>query len=105
MGRCPRCGKGALFAGVLKVASACQQCGLSFAQQDAGDGPAFFALVIVGFLAVGLAAWVEIAWSPSLWIHALLWIPFTLIGSILCMRVCKAWLIALQFAHAPESFT
>ena len=37
MGRCPRCGRGAMFAGVLKVADRCNACGLDLRGHDAGD--------------------------------------------------------------------
>jgi uncharacterized protein (DUF983 family) len=103
-GRCPRCGTGNLFNGLLTIAPACPQCGLSLGAQDSGDGPVFFVLVIVGFLSVGLASIVEIAYAPPLWLHALLWIPFTLIASVVCMRFFKAWLIALQYKHNPDGF-
>jgi uncharacterized protein (DUF983 family) len=64
----------------------------------------FFALVIIGFLAVGFASYVELRYSPPLWLHALLWIPFTLIGCVLCMRFFKAWLIAMQYKNRPDTF-
>src|SRR3546814_4506734 len=38
--RCPRCGKGRLFSGILKIAERCNACGLDLRKQDAGDGPA-----------------------------------------------------------------
>ncbi len=103
-GLCPRCGKGKLFAGLLTIVPNCPLCGLSLAKQDSGDGPVFFVLVIVGFLSVGLASFVEIAYAPPLWVHALLWIPFTLVASVVFMRFFKALLIALQFKHNPDGF-
>lgn len=52
--RCPNCGKGHLMAGYLKVAPGCTNCGQSFANQRADDGPAYFTILIVchvaGFL-------------------------------------------------------
>src|SRR3546814_12221007 len=38
--RCPRCGKGRLFSGILKIAERCNACGLDLRKQDAGDGTA-----------------------------------------------------------------
>ncbi len=106
LGRCPRCGKGTLFKGILDIGPACGSCGLSFgAGEDSGDGPVYFALLIIGFLSVTLAALTELRWHPPLWLHAVLWIPFTLIGCILCMRFFKAFLIALQYKNNPTSFT
>jgi uncharacterized protein (DUF983 family) len=89
----------------MAIAPACAECELPLGQQDSGDGPVFFALVIVGFLAVGLAAFVELRFEPPLWVHAVLWIPFTLVACILCMRFFKAWFIAIQYKNNPGSFT
>jgi uncharacterized protein (DUF983 family) len=103
-GACPRCGKRTLFLGLLGIQPACSACSLSFAGQDSGDGATFFALVIVGFLMVGGAGLLELRFSPPLWVHAVIWVPFTLLGCILCIRFFKAWLIAKQYRHNPESF-
>ena len=40
LGRCPQCGQGALFRGLLDVTDRCGHCGLEFHGHDAGDGPA-----------------------------------------------------------------
>jgi len=97
--RCPRCGKGRLFTGLLKVRQACEVCGLDLSAQDAGDGPAVFAILFLGMLVVGLAALVEIKFSPPIWVHLLLWAPLILIGAIVMLRPLKAGLIALQYRH------
>ena len=97
--RCPRCGKGRLFTGPLKVRQACEVCGLDLSAQDAGDGPAVFAILFLGMLVVGLAALVEIKFSPPIWVHLLLWAPLILIGAIVMLRPLKAGLIALQYRH------
>ena len=96
-GRCPACGKGALYEGVLAVAAQCNLCKLNLQAQDSGDGPAFFVITIVGFLVVALAAWVELTYTPPLWLHLVLWVPFVLITSIVLLRFFKAWLIAWQY--------
>ena len=97
--RCPRCGKGRLFSGLLSVRQACEVCGLDLSVQDAGDGPAVFAILLLGMLVVGLAALVEINFSPPLWVHLLLWAPLILIGAVAMLRPLKAGLIALQYRH------
>jgi uncharacterized protein (DUF983 family) len=97
--RCPRCGEGALFAGLLAVRLACAVCGLDLSAQDAGDGPAVFVILLLGFIVVGLGAIVEIKFSPPMWVHLLLWTPLTLFGAIAMLRPLKAGLIALQYRH------
>jgi uncharacterized protein (DUF983 family) len=97
--RCPGCGKGKLFSGLLEVVSQCEVCDLDLAAEDAGDGPAVFVILILGFVIVGLALWVEFTFSPPLWVHPVLWFPLIIGGSVGLLRVFKATLIALQFHH------
>jgi uncharacterized protein (DUF983 family) len=101
--RCPRCGQGRLYGGVLDVAATCGTCGLDLKGADAGDGPAVFVILILGFLVVGLAIWVEVAYEPPLWVHGLLWAPTIVIGSLVLLRVFKATLIALQYRHRADT--
>lgn len=97
--RCPRCGRGKVFAGLLTVVPQCSVCGLDISAQDAGDGPAVFVILILGALVVLLAALVEIKFAPPLWVHVVLWTPTTLAGAVLLLRPLKAGLIALQYRH------
>jgi len=97
--RCPRCGEGRLFTGLLSVRPSCPACGLDLSAQDAGDGPAVFVILFLGLIVVGLAAIVEIKFAPPLWLHMVLWTPLILGGAILMLRPSKAGLIALQYKH------
>ncbi len=97
--RCPRCGTGALYDGLLTIRERCATCGLDLRAQDAGDGPAVFVILILGFIVVGLAAILEVKVGPPLWVHALIWPGVILAGAIFMLRVLKAGLIALQFRH------
>jgi len=97
--RCPRCGEGRLYAGLLKVRATCEVCGLDLSAQDAGDGPAVFVILFLGLIVVGLAAIVEIEFSPPIWVHLLLWTPLIIGGAVAMLRPFKAGLIALQYRH------
>ncbi len=97
--RCPRCGQGKLYAGLLKVADRCTACDLDLRAQDSGDGPAFLVIVIVGFLVVTLAAIVEVAAHPPVWLHMLIWTPTILLLSVYFLRLFKSLLIAWQYRH------
>jgi uncharacterized protein (DUF983 family) len=99
-GRCPRCGEGRLFSGLLGLQPRCQACGLDFSFTDAGDGPAVFVIMIVGFIVVGLALFVEFSFGPPFWVHALLWVPLILVLSIGLLRPLKGFLIAQQYLHS-----
>jgi uncharacterized protein (DUF983 family) len=102
LGRCPRCGAGSLFAGWLSQAKACSACSLNLSRYEAGDGPAVFAILIVGFLVAGGALLVEVAYQPPYWLHALIWGPAILLLSLGLLRPLKAWLIVSQYRHSTE---
>ena len=97
--RCPRCGEGRLFTGLLSVRPSCPACGLDLSAQDAGDGPAVFVILFLGLIVVGLAAIVEIKFAPPLWLHLMLWTPLIVGGAIVMLRPLKAGVIALQYKH------
>jgi uncharacterized protein (DUF983 family) len=101
-GRCPRCGRGALFRRGLGLRHKCEGCGLSYAFADSGDGPAVFAIFILGFLILGGALIVEFRLHPPVWVHVLLWGILTPLLAFFLLRVLKATLIALQFKHKAE---
>lgn len=98
-GRCPRCGEGALFGGFLEVADRCTVCDLDFSGQNSGDGSAFFIIMAVGFIVIGLALAMEKMFAPPIWLHMVFWLPLSLALSLVMMRPAKAILIALQFKH------
>ncbi len=102
--RCPRCGKGALFKSTwsLDVAQRCADCDLDLRFVDPGDGPAVFAIMILGFLILGAALIVEFKLSPPLWVHVVLWAPVTLVVAFGLLRPLKGVLVALQYHHRAE---
>lgn len=95
--RCPRCGKGKLLRGFLDVRPGCDACGLDYGFADAGDGPAVFVILLAGFVVVGAALIVEVRYQPSLWVHAVLWLPLILATTLLPLRPLKGLMIALQY--------
>ena len=97
--RCPRCGKGKLYAGFLNLRPACEACELDYSFIDSGDGPAIFIIMIAGAIVVAAALIVEVKYRPPLWVHAALWLPLILVTTLLPLRAMKAVLIALQFHH------
>ena len=63
-GCCPRCGERKLFRGFLKLAPRCEACGQDYRFADPGDRPAYFALTVMSFPAVGFALWLDSAFGP-----------------------------------------
>jgi uncharacterized protein (DUF983 family) len=96
-GRCPRCGRGGLFTGLLEVTDRCTVCGLEFAGHDAGDAPAVAGIFVLGFAIIGLAGLAERFFQPPLWLHVAVWIPVTIIGAVVLLRPLKGLTIATQF--------
>ncbi len=94
---CPRCGKGKLYAGLLKLHEECDYCGLDLRASDAGDGPAFFVITVMGFLITFTAGFVEFVYQPPYWLHAALWLPAILILCPIMLRFFKSYLIAMQY--------
>jgi len=102
-GHCPRCGQGNLFDGFIKLKPACSNCELDYGFADSGDGPVVFVILIVGFLVVGSALWMEVNVNPPLWLHFLLWIPLATILTLVTMRMLKGVLINLQYRNNARS--
>lgn len=91
-----------MFAGMFGIAKRCGVCGLDYSFADAGDGPAVFVILIIGFIVVGLALWMEVSYNPPLWLHFLLWIPLTIVLCLTALRLIKGVLVALQYANKAE---
>lgn len=99
LARCPRCGQGPLFRSGLILREKCDRCGLSYTFADSGDGPAVFAIFILGFLVLGGALLVEFRLEPPIWVHVVLWGLLTPLLALGILRLLKAGLIALQYKH------
>ena len=98
-GACPRCGRGRLFGGVLRVVDRCSVCDLDLRGNDAGDGPAVFVILGLGALIMIGVFWVEFRFEPPWWVHVLIWGPLTVGLAIWLLRVLKAWLVMQQYTH------
>lgn len=93
-----------MFAGAfsLDVVEHCEVCALGLKFVDPGDGPAVFAILILGVLILGGALFVEFRLNPPFWVHVLLWVPITLVVAFGLLRPLKGVLVALQYHHKAE---
>ncbi len=101
VGRCPRCGKTSMFDGFLTLRSRCPACGLDLSHADTGDGPAFFASFLGGFLLLGVGVWLEVRYDPPAWVYAIVLV----VGAVFItglIRPLKGLLTALQYANKAE---
>ena len=97
--RCPRCGQGRLFQGLLTVRERCTVCDLDLRRVDTGDGAAVAVIFVLGAFDMIGAFWVEFTFSPPLWVHAVLWPLISFPLAIAMMRPLKAALVALQYRN------
>ena len=98
-GRCPRCGDGRMFKGFITIADICDVCGLDFKFADSGDGPAVFVILIAGFIVLGGALAVDVAYDPPAWLLLAVFAPLTLIVCLGLLRPLKGVLVASQYVN------
>jgi uncharacterized protein (DUF983 family) len=93
-----------LFKGGLSldIVERCGECGLGLRFVDPGDGPAVFAIMLLGGVILGGALWVEFRFNPPLWVHLVLWLPVTALVAFGLLRPLKGVLVALQYHHRAE---
>lgn len=97
-GHCPACGEGRLFKGYAKLRADCPSCGTELTPHRADDAPAYFTIFIVGHIVVPLMLLVERIYSPADWVHMAIWMPLTLLLSLLILPRAKGALVGLQWS-------
>jgi len=103
-GRCPRCGDGKLFRAFLKTADNCSVCGLDFTPHRADDLPAYLVIVIVGHIVVPTILWIETDYAPSVPLQLSIYLPLTLILSLLLLQPVKGPVVGVQWALRMHGF-
>lgn len=104
LGRCPACGRGGLFRAYLKVCAACPACGEDLSHQRADDAPPYVTIFVVGHLLLAAVVGVDIAYAWPLWLHAVVWVPLTVLSCLLVLPVAKGGLVGLQWALRMHGF-
>ncbi|MDG2204959.1 MAG: DUF983 domain-containing protein [Alphaproteobacteria bacterium] len=102
--KCPRCGKGSLFAGLLEVRDQCAHCDLDLTPHDTGDGATVFVILILGAITVVLALLMESALAPPIWLHLVVWIPLISILSVALLRPFKGILIGMHYKNLRHKY-
>jgi len=95
-GLCPECGSKTMFTGPARFADKCSHCGFSYASFNVGDGPAAFLTMGLGAIVIVLAVLLEIYGHPPFWVHALIWIPLTILLVVVSLRVSKGMLLIAE---------
>ncbi|HPQ50195.1 MAG TPA: DUF983 domain-containing protein [Alphaproteobacteria bacterium] len=104
---CSRCGQGSLYnKGLfdLTLRGVCTSCGLNLAKNDSADGPAVFLIFFLGVLLVPMALMFDAAFSPPLWVHAVLWGVLAIAITVVSLKPLKSLVIAIQFRHRASDW-
>lgn len=101
---CPACGEGRLYRAYLKVVDRCPHCGEELHHHRADDAPPYFTILIVGHIVVGGVLALEQAMSPSEWVQAAIWLPLTILLSLVLLPRVKGALVGLQWALRMHGF-
>ena len=84
------------------LAPSCNVCGLDYSSAHPADGPAFFVMMTTAVPATAFGVWLELTYSPPLWVHAVTTVPIVVIGCTLPLRFFKGWLVATQYIRKAE---
>jgi len=103
-GRCPRCGEGKLFRAFLKVDDHCPVCGLDYTPHRADDLPAYLVIIIVGHIVVPLVLMIETNYSPPVALQLAIYLPLTLVLSLLFLQPVKGAVVGVQWALRMHGF-
>lgn len=102
--RCPSCGIGPIFSSYLKVRDKCPNCHEELHHHRADDAPPYFTIFIVGHIVIPIILAVELNLTPPIWLHLTLWLPMTVILSLLLLPVIKGMTIAAQWSMFMHGF-
>ena len=82
----------------------CSVCGLDFTPHRADDLPAYLVIVIVGHLVVPLALLIETNYSPPVALQLEIYLPMTLILSLVLLQPVKGAVVGIQWALRMHGF-
>jgi uncharacterized protein (DUF983 family) len=98
-GRCPECGEGKIFTGLLKIGPGCEACGSKFVDDDAGDGPAVFVIFIVGIFIIPMALAFHFLAKAPMWLTMMIWVPIIIMVCLYLLRVMRAVMFNLTWVN------
>ncbi len=91
-----------MYKSLLVPVDNCAVCGLDMSFAEEGDGPAVLVILLLGFVIAGMALAVHYLIAPPVWVHMIVWLPVTVILSIISLRAMKAIMIAAQYKTKAE---
>jgi uncharacterized protein (DUF983 family) len=105
LGRCPKCGKGAMFRAYLRVNPRCPVCHEDLSPQRADDAPAYLTLLIVCHV-VGAGALLSDNILPQapLIVIVSFWLAATALMCLLILPRMKGAVVGYQWALRMHGF-
>ena len=88
----------------VKVNDHCPSCGEALHHHRADDAPAYFNIVIVGHIVVPLVLMIETNYSPPVALQLAIYLPLTLVLSLLLLQPIKGAVVGVQWALRMHGF-
>jgi uncharacterized protein (DUF983 family) len=104
MGKCPNCGKGALYKSYLKQVDHCSVCGESYGQIHADDGPPWLTILLVGHVIVPLIFIVTSVITWPLWVTMSVWPAATALLALAVLPRAKGVFLAIIWTTQSPGF-
>ena len=106
LGRCPKCGKGAMFRAYLSVNPRCPVCGEDLSGERADDAPAFLTLLVACLVGcAGVLLTDDASSQMPLLAVALFWLVVTAVVSLMVLPRIKGGVVGYQWAARLHGFS
>lgn len=102
--KCPNCGDGKLFSSFVKVSDTCPSCDQELHHHRADDFPPYLVIFIVGHIIITGVMLVEARYELSSWAHLMIWVPLTIILSLILLQPLKGAVVGMQWATRMHGF-
>ena len=93
-----------MFRSFLKVEHQCSHCQEELHHEKADDFPPYIVIFIVGHIVVTALMLVEANWELSMMTHVAIWIPITVVLTLLMLQPAKGGVVGLQWALRMHGF-
>lgn len=96
--RCPNCGQGKMFSGLLHMNPLCPYCQVRY-ERHSGEsvGGMYINLILAEFLTIGGYFLAEALWHPPAVPHLIFWIAFNIIFVVLFYRHARALWVSIVY--------
>lgn len=103
-GKCPKCGKGKMFARFLKTKDRCDVCSEALHHHRADDLPAYLNIFIVGHVVIGFMV-IAMTWKlMDVWTTTAVTILLCLVAAFSLMQPLKGMVVGSQWALRMHGF-